>query len=103
MNTQLPPRYSQSFPAALRAARRARGLTSSEFAEIIGTRKAYVPRWEDPNHSNHGAPKLSTYLAIQEYFILNPMPPATTLDISSLTVEQLIKELLARGAKTITF
>ncbi|MFK3941866.1 helix-turn-helix domain-containing protein [Pseudomonas monteilii] len=105
----LPHPTSPKFPAALKAAREAKGLSYTEVAKAIGINPAMPSRYENAEHSCFCAPRESTWEKLDALLSgsgkdLQKRKSAQIEDLSlgEATVEQIIQELKARGASSVT-
>jgi len=105
----LPSPTNKRFPEALKAAREAKGLSYTEVAKAIGINPAMPSRYENKDHSCFCAPRDSTWQKLNELLSGTgaPLERSTTLPIENIwlgeaTVEQIIQELKARGATSVT-
>ncbi|MGH8379260.1 helix-turn-helix domain-containing protein [Pseudomonas sp.] len=105
----LPHPTSPKFPAALKAAREAMGLSYTEVAKAISINPAMPSRYENPDHSCFCAPRESTWEKLDALLSgrnldLHKNKVVSTEDVSlgEATVEQIIHELKVRGATSVT-
>lgn len=105
----LPKPDHKRFPHALKAAREAKGLSYTEVAKAIGINPAMPSRYENPEHSCFCAPRDSTWQKLNELLsgTGSPLTRSSTIPIENTwlgeaTVEQIIQELKARGASSVT-
>lgn len=93
----------------MKAAREAKGLSYTEVAKAIGINPAMPSRYENAEHSCFCAPRESTWEKLDALLFgsgvgLQKGKNAQTEDVSlaEATVEQIIQELKARGASSVT-
>lgn len=105
----LPNPTHKRFPEALKAAREAKGLSFTELAKAIGINPAMPSRYENKEHSCFCAPRDSTWQKLNDLFSGTGNPqerskslPAENIWLGEATVEQIIQELKARGASSVS-
>jgi transcriptional regulator with XRE-family HTH domain len=110
----LPDRESKEFPAALREARKSKGLNMKQLAAAIGIDGAMIGRYEDPNHSWHSKPSQKTWERLNAFLFSDDTKTAANLlnntasaagksaksltPLSEATIEEIVSELKKRGA-----
>lgn len=106
----LPHPHSPEFPAALKAAREAQGMTRSELARRSGIHAVMPRRYEEPDCGEFSRPSESTFLALNRALGLLDEAPTelpTVSDAVSLedaSIEQIVEELCHRGIQvSLTF
>ena len=110
----LPDPTSPDFPAALKAAREAAGLTRTEFARRAKINGVMPRRYEEPDAQDFTRPTRTTWLWLN--FALGfsaappspePLPvvePATGVSLAQASIDQIVAELRSRGATlTLSF
>jgi transcriptional regulator with XRE-family HTH domain len=69
----VPPGVRGFDPAALRAARRSRGLTQADLANLVGVQRTYAVQWERPSdHPGATPPTPQTLAALAEALGVHP-------------------------------
>ena len=99
----LPPRDSNDFHIALKQEREKKGLTNTELAEAIGINTVMIGRYEHTCHENYySVPSQETWRKLNDYISTGTrVNLKSSNSIEDLSVEDLIKELKNRGAKSI--
>ncbi|WP_207936384.1 helix-turn-helix transcriptional regulator [Pseudomonas sp. 51_B] len=105
----LPHPNSPEFAPALKAAREAMGLSYTELAKAVGINPAMPSRYENNDHSCACAPRDSTWQKLNALFsgratdsLNSKITQAEDVSLAESTVEQIIQELKARGASSVT-
>ena len=94
----LPPRDSNDFHIALKQEREKKGLTNTELAEAIGINTVMIGRYEH----YYSVPSQETWRKLNDYLSTGTRVNLKySNSIEDLSVEDLIKELKNRGAKSI--
>ncbi|WP_407920085.1 helix-turn-helix domain-containing protein [Crenobacter intestini] len=108
----LPHPHSDEFPAALRAAREASGMSRAELARKAGIHAVMPRRYEERDCGEFARPSESTYLALNRALGLMPeaqggaMPSGepAPLTLKEASIEQIVGELHRRGVQvSLTF
>lgn len=108
----LPHPSSPEFPAALKAAREARGMSRAELARGAGIHSVMPRRYEEPNCGEFTRPSERTVLALNRALGFVQEAPAEsstvlaeeTVPLRQASVDQIVAELRRRGiAVTLTF
>ena len=97
----LPPPDAPGFPAALRAARQARGLSGAQMARLAGISPTMVPRYENVTRADHHSPRPDTVAKLEQVLrdktatrsASAPLAPA----LDEIPLETLLAELERRG------
>lgn len=99
----LPPRDSKDFYIVLKQEREKKGLTNTELAEAIGINTVMIGRYEHTCHENYySIPSQETWRKLNDYLSTgNRVEVKSSNSIEELSIEDLIKELKNRGAKSI--
>ena len=110
----LPHPSDSSFPAELKKAREALGLSRAAFAERVGVHKVMIGRYEEPTTRTFAKPNESTMLKLNRALgylsegdvdravaaepAAAPLPkPVLQRALQQATVEELVETLVARG------
>lgn len=105
----LPDPSSPDFPAALKAAREAAGLSRSELARRAQIHAVMPRRYEEPGCREFARPSSSTYWALNRalgFHAETAQPAAAEQDValSEASIEQIVAELKQRGiSATLSF
>lgn len=109
----LPHPSSPEFPAALKAAREALGMSRAGLAHAAGIHKVMPRRYEDPTCSEFTRPTEKTMLALNRalgFTAENAMPTtaatptAEAVLLCAASTDQIVAELRHRGiVATLTF
>lgn len=99
----LPLRNDNSFPIALKKAREEKMLTNTELAEAIGINPVMIGRYEHTCNENYfSSPSQETWRKLNEYLFKDNETTSNYLSsITDSSIEDLIKELKRRGAKSV--
>lgn len=102
----LPFPTSKEFPEALKAAREKKGLTFTQLAHAISINPAMPSRYENRDHSCFCAPRQETWEKLNSVLFGSEEIPAELAPSEALlaeaTVEEIIRELKARGATSVS-
>lgn len=110
----LPHPSSAEFPAALKSAREALGMSRAKLADAAGIHKVMPRRYEDPTCSEFTRPTEKTMLALNRALGFEPVsaeaavqpgtPGVAAVLLQSASTDQIVAELRRRGiAATLTF
>lgn len=99
----LPARNANEFPVALKKAREEKQLTNTELAEAIGINPVMIGRYEHTCNKNYfSPPSQETWRKLNDYLFKEMEVETNSLSsINDVTIEDLIKELKRRGAKSV--
>jgi ribosome-binding protein aMBF1 (putative translation factor) len=99
----LPPRDSKDFHIILKQEREKKGLTNTELAEAINITPVMIGRYEHTCHENYySVPSQETWRKLNDYLSKDTKVEINySNSIKDLSIEDLIKELKNRGAKSI--
>ncbi|HBI1354131.1 TPA: helix-turn-helix transcriptional regulator [Acinetobacter baumannii] len=99
----LPPRDSKDFHIILKKERESKGLTNTELAEAIGINTVMIGRYEHTcDEKYYSIPSKETWKKLNDYLSNDiKFESNSTKSIKDLSIEDLIKELKNRGAKSI--
>jgi ribosome-binding protein aMBF1 (putative translation factor) len=110
----LPHPHSVEFPAALKSAREAHGMSRAQLAKAAGIHEVMPRRYEEPTCSEFTRPTIPTWAELNRalgFEIVSESsntvePPAEekSLPLSKLSIDDLVGELRKRGiGVTLTF
>ena len=116
INLSLPSPNDPNFPAALKAARKALGVSASELSRRAGISSTMVARYENPEREDHHCPRQSTVTLLQQALrdvaagngVTNEVTAAkpstdAALSLADVPLDALIEEFERRGfSVTIT-
>lgn len=99
----LPSRNDKNFPSALRTAREEKRLTNIELARAIGINSVMIGRYEHTCSPVYfSSPSQDTWRKLNDYFFKNiPQETDNLSSTSEMSIEDIIKELKKRGAKSV--
>lgn len=100
--TMLPDRLDPSFPDALKQAREERQMSLTDLAQAAGISSTMPGRYENRNSALFTVPSLDTWKNLNLALFPEEALGFTVKDKDSqLSIEQLIEQLKAKGAKKI--
>lgn len=95
-----------AFRAALRAARKAAGLTYSDLARLAGISPVMPARYEKADHSNATLPTEITWEKLNKALFPSTATPSTKTEgfseLSKFSIDQIVAELKRRGAASVS-
>ena len=104
----LPKPASAEFPKALKTTREAKGLSYSDLARLVGIHPVMPARYENLNHSNNCRPRSKTWNKLNAVLFgessiekVSGNGATPTPSLGEASVEEIIKELKARGASSV--